>query len=181
MKVLVACEEPQEIWKDIPGYEGKYQASTLGNVRSVEREIIRSDGKKHRLKSRVLRHSANSGYPHVNLEGKTHKVHSLVALTFLGNRPEKNDVRHKDGNKGNNRVDNLEYGTRSENNLDGYKIRGQVTKLQKLNPQKAEEIRGLIINGMSQRKVAAKYGVSRSTVRAIQHGELYAQQWGGAT
>ena len=85
MNILVACEESQEIWKDIPGYEGKYQASTLGKIRSVDRTITRVDGKEIRIKAKTLSSNIKNGYPHVNLGvGKTVKVHSLIALTFLG-------------------------------------------------------------------------------------------------
>ena len=174
LKVLVACEESQEIWKDIPGYEGKYQASTFGKIRSIDRTIKRVDGKEIRIRAKTLSSNIQNGYPHVNLgAGKTAKVHSLIALTFLGERPEKCDVRHKDGNKTNNRLDNLEYGTRSENNLDGYKIRGRVSRSQKLNPTIAKEIREMLRSGISQRSAAKKYGVSKSTIAAIKNGELY--------
>ena len=174
MRVLVACEESQEIWKDIPGYEGMYQASNLGRIRSVDRKTAKSNGVEVHRKSKVLSANIQNGYPHVNLgANNTFKVHYLVASTFLGERPAHFDVRHKDGNKHNNRIENLEYGTRSENNLDGYKIRGYVCKTQKLNPMMAKEIRNLLKNGESQRKLAKQYGVSKSTIAAIKNGEIY--------
>lgn len=90
LKVLVACEESRETWKDIPGYEGKYQASTLGKIRSVCRTITRIDGKEIYIKGKILSSNIQSGYPHVNLgTGKTVKVHSLIALTFFGETTRK--------------------------------------------------------------------------------------------
>lgn len=174
MNVLIACEE--EVWRDIPGYEGLYQASSLGNIRSLERKYTDSIGRTKTLKQKMLsvKTKSDGDYPHVNLgNGNYKKVHTLVALAFLGPRPPKADVRHLDGNKQNNRANNLRYGTRSENNLDGYTIRGYVTKYQKLNPQKAEEIREKLSQGYSQRMLANEYAVSRSTIRAIKNFELY--------
>lgn len=177
MRVLIACEESQEVWKDIPGYEGKYQASNMGNIRSVERVIQRANGTTCTIKQRVLKQTSKAGYPHVNLGyNKTKKVHALVALTFIGDRPCKADVRHKDGNKDNNKLSNLEYGTRSENNLDWYKIRGYVTRSQKLSPQKAMEIRDLLSKGKSQREIANHYCVCKSTITAIKNWKIYSHE-----
>ena len=112
-----------EEWRDIPGYEGMYQVSNLGQVRSIGRTVTRSDGQVHRYKGNILRTPLNQrGYQVVNLciHGKCQirTVHSLIAETFIGTRPEGMEVCHSDGNKTNNRVDNLRYGTSSENKLD---------------------------------------------------------------
>ena len=112
-----------EEWRDIPGYEGMYQVSNLGQVRSIGRTVTRSDGQVHRYKGNILRTPLNQrGYQVVNLciQGKCQMrtVHSLVAETFIGTRPEGMEVCHNDGSKTNNHVDNLRYGTSSENKLD---------------------------------------------------------------
>ena len=111
-----------EQWRDIPGHPG-HQVSNHGRVRSLDRTITRSDGQARRLKGRAMRATLNQhGYPFVDLrnQGKrrVRKVHSLVAEAFIGPRPDSMDVCHNDGNPANNHVDNLRYGTHSENMLD---------------------------------------------------------------
>lgn len=104
-----------EIWKDIPGFEGLYQASNEGRIRSVEGKMTSSRRFKERhWKSRILktRGKAVSGY-RVSLwkDGKPYDrlIARMVALTFLGEPPEKFTVNHIDGNKYNNKIENLEW------------------------------------------------------------------------
>ena len=111
-----------ERWRDIPGHPG-YQVSDHGRVRSVDRTVTRSDGHVRRYKGKVLSAPLNpDGHPvvclYIQRKSKLHTVHSLVAETFIGTRPEGMEVCHNDGNHTNNHVDNLRYGTRSENMLD---------------------------------------------------------------
>lgn len=117
-----------EVWRDIPGYEGRYQASNLGRVRSLDRYVKCARGGKgtRLLKGRVLRPAGQQSDPHLRVV-LGHKapgscVHTLVALAFIGPRPEGCDIRHLDGNPLNNHADNLAYGTRTENILDVYRI-----------------------------------------------------------
>ena len=112
-----------EQWKPVYGYEGIYEVSSHGRVRSVDRTATRSGGQVH-LKGKVLRTtlSKRGGYPDVSLyaQGKRERrsVHALVAESFIGARPEGMEVCHNDGNPTNNHLDNLRYGTRSDNMLD---------------------------------------------------------------
>ena len=109
----------EEIWKDIEGYEGLYQVSNLGRVRSVSRMIQRDDkwiGKVITIyhKGRILRQAKTvDGYSQINLwkEGgcHTHRVHRLVAKAFIPNPDNLETVNHKDENILNNRADNLDY------------------------------------------------------------------------
>ena len=96
-----------EIWKDITGYEGRYQISNLGKVRSLVRDIL--------LKPAL----DSKGYPQVRLynegQGKSYRVHKLVADHFIPNLDNKAQVNHIDENKLNNNVNNLEWMTNKEN------------------------------------------------------------------
>ena len=96
-----------ELYKDINGFEGLYKISNIGNVYSCKKEII--------MKTRFDK----DGYKQINLykNGKNYtlKIHRLVANAFIENKYNKPQVNHKDGNKANNRVDNLEWCTNYEN------------------------------------------------------------------
>ena len=113
-----------EQWKPVHGYEGIYEVSSHGRVRSVGRTVTRSDGQVHRLKGKVLSAALaqRGGYPIVSLyahgKNKMRYVHSLVAEAFIGTRPEGMEVCHGDGDPNNNHVENLRYGTQSDNELD---------------------------------------------------------------
>ena len=119
----------EEIWKDIKGYEGLYQVSNLGNVRSLD-ILINCKGArgidKHIRKGRILKKVINTkGYYYINLSKKSKikntRVHRLVAKAFIENPNNYKIINHIDGNKLNNRVDNLEWCTFSHNNKDAYK------------------------------------------------------------
>ena len=93
----------EEIWKDVKGYEGLYQVSNFGNVKSL-------------IRNKILRLSnSHNGYRLVSLQRKTFRVHRLVAEAFLDNTEKLPFVNHKDENKQNNNVDNLEWCTASYN------------------------------------------------------------------
>lgn len=111
----------KEIWKDIKGYENIYQVSSLGRVKSLDKQIIRSNGYKQTFKSRLLKPAlSNNNYLTVALcnngKQKTHTVHRLVAETFIENKNNYKCINHIDENKQNNRVDNLEWCTYKYNN-----------------------------------------------------------------
>lgn len=114
-------EKIEEIWKDIPGYETYYQISNFGNVRSLDRYY---NGRK--LKGKLLKLSPNKfGYLRFTAKKdnitKTLHVHRIVLLTFNPINEEK-QVNHINGIKSNNRLENLEWCTDSENKIHAYKI-----------------------------------------------------------
>lgn len=117
-----------ENWRDIAGYEGLYQVSSWGRVRSLDRMVIAAYGSMKLQKGRLLKLGFDKdGYQQVNLwkngKKKTHTVHRLVAQAFIPNPQNFKEVNHRDEDKTNNRVENLEwctsvynhnYGTRNE-------------------------------------------------------------------
>lgn len=165
-----------EEWKTIPNFP-MYEASSLGRIRSIDRIITRNDGKVLHLKQHILKPTKSNGYYSVNVSENNKissvKVHILVAQAFLGVKSKNLDVRHKNGDKTDNRIDNLEYGTRSDNMLDGYKIRGRTMYCQKLSPIQAKEIRQKYQQGKSQRQLAKEYDVSKTTIASILHNKIY--------
>ena len=96
-----------EEWRDIEGYEGLYQVSNLGNIKSLKDNYGRSRIKILKLKKR------KDGYIQINLHKngiiKTFRVHQLVARAFIDNPNNLKEINHKDENPSNNRVDNLEW------------------------------------------------------------------------
>ena len=106
--------ESIEIWKDIEGYEGLYQVSSMGRVVSLHPHSSKS------IRKKVISYTNVHGYQRVDLHKKGERrgrflVHRLVALAFIPNPENKPEINHKDGNKGNNSFLNLEWCTRKEN------------------------------------------------------------------
>ena len=116
-----------EIWKSVKGFEGFYEVSDLGRVRSVKRTVLYKDGRMFKYESVLLKKTKDPrGYLQVgfNKNGKksTHRIHRLVAENFIFNNSNDKEVNHIDGVKENNRLDNLEWVTSSENTKKGYEL-----------------------------------------------------------
>jgi hypothetical protein len=108
----------EEIWKDIDGYEGFYQVSNYGRVRSLDRFVKRL-GFPFKVSGKVMRQTKQNGYPHISLtkdgQLKRAKVHRLVALAFIPNPNQKPCINHIDSVRHHNYPSNLEWCTHSEN------------------------------------------------------------------
>jgi hypothetical protein len=108
-----------EFWRNIIGYEGLYQISTLGNVKSLGNEF----SKKERLLKQKL---DRNGYKSISLckngQSKYFSIHRLVAIHFLNRKDPSLHVNHRDGVKTNNNLHNLEWVTRSENQKHAYRL-----------------------------------------------------------
>lgn len=152
-----------EIWKPVVGFEDFYEVSNLGNVR--------------RKKSKRLRAiSHTSLYSHILLSanGKhtTLRVHRIVAEAFLPRIDGKPHINHKNGNKNDNRVENLEWVSQAENNLHAYRtlhrkptLLGHVPHNKKLFANELEDIDKLLNSGLTAEKIALSYNIHPSTIR----------------
>lgn len=164
-----------EVWKDIPGFEGAYQASTLGRVRSVERRV-EVKGKTatytRSVAEKILKPGRKKdGHLSVCLKRYvSYQVHTLVMLTFVGPQPPKQDIRHLNGNPADNRLENLAYGSRTQNILDVYTT-GRPWRT--LTTEQVYEIRERLKNGEKLKPIAEDYSVQISCISAIRTGRLY--------
>lgn len=171
-----------EIWKDIPGFEGMYQASSMGRVRSVNRTINLANGRKRTLPSKMLKPGEQNGYLRIALSigGKetTYLVHRLVAATFIGPASEGMEIDHINEDHGDNRLKNLRYLTRFENASRSTKgIFRKESNAMEYNPRTKRVIGikdGEIIETLPCAKyLSKKYGVNYSTLRyRLQRGGI---------
>ena len=128
-----------EIWKDVIGYEGLYQVSNLGNIKSINRIWITNNGAKRNHGDILIKQSLSyKGYLKVrfykNLKRKTFFVHRLVAIAFVENPDNKPEINHKKGIKTDNRALELEWSTSSENTIHKFNVLGYQNKKGIENP-----------------------------------------------
>lgn len=174
----------KENWLDIEGYESYYQVSNFGRVRSLDRYINAKNGSKAFCAGRVLKQDSSGRYLRVCLmksgKKKNFMVHRLVAKAFVENPNNKTQINHKDGNRFNNKYDNLEWCTPSENVYHAYKTKltsaykGSAHPLSKLTENDVIEIRYLREKGLVYKEIAQRYNVALTTIYAVCSG----QNWG---
>lgn len=174
--VKIGWNMETEVWRDITGYEGKYQVSNFGRVRSLP------------VKSRTKYFSGNVlslstdriGYLVVGLSRKTYKVHRLVANAFIENPNACPCVNHIDENKKNNRADNLEWCTHKQNNNHG-------TRNKRISQNKGKEIIQYDLEGNEVKRwrsiaqAAEHCGVKRWTICGCINGRQHTScgfKWG---
>ena len=157
-----------EYWKPVPGYNGKYEVSNLGKVRSfaMYKEGI------------ILKQSiTKKGYYWVRLSGKFKSIHRLVAESFIGF--SKLQVNHKDMDKSNNRVDNLEYVSCKQNIRHAYlngrppASIGESHYRAKLTEKEVLEIRELALKKVQYKEIAKNFNISIATVCAIKTKRIW--------
>lgn len=171
-----------EEWKGIPGYEGSYQVSDQGRVRSLDRVVTRGGlevNYRGRLLSLISR--STSGYLECTIyiagNGRTFLVHRLVMLAFVGKCPTGMYVCHNDGNPQNNRLGNLRYDTPKMNQADrvlhGTRIVGERHGRSKLTEDDVRRIRLRLANGESKGGIAGDFGVCRTQISNIGSGKAW--------
>jgi predicted house-cleaning noncanonical NTP pyrophosphatase (MazG superfamily) len=157
-----------EVWKDINGYEGLYEISDLGNVKS------------HSFKNpkNLSQHLNAKGYLNVKLYKENKKqgfqVHRLVAIAFIPNPENKPEVNHKKGIKKDNRATELEWNTSSENKIHSVEVLNNISKRRVFNKKQIEYIRentiqrkgGLNGNG-NVKEICFKFNTNQSTIHNI--------------
>lgn len=166
----------KEVWKDIPGHEGVYQASCLGQIRSLDRVRRYNTYGSGQQKGIILKTFQARGYVRVSLstsgKGKKHFVHRLVFQAFF---PEISidQINHVNGVKNDNRVVNLESVSSSENVRHAYNSgltqirKGEGHHLSLLNDSIILEIFKLRKEGKTQQAIADKFGILREHVRMV--------------
>lgn len=169
-----------EIWKKIPGFEEHYAISDHGVIRSIPRKGVNSS------KRPISASFAHDGYARVVLSknGKRHNkmIHALVLEAFVGPRPEGFLVRHLNGDRTDNRLENLTWGTALENQRDrithGTDVRGEKNPQSSLTEQQVVEMRIKRHGGASLKELALEFGVTKTLVSTICRGRAWAHARG---
>lgn len=160
----------QEEWRDIAGYEGLYQVSNFGRVKSLERKIKYPNGTLHTYHERILRvYVTKNGYSSVALgkggQNTRFNIHRLVAKSFLENRDHLPQVNHIDGDKNNNNVCNLEWCTASDNIKHMYRELGMLpSRRKKVRCVETQEVFNSITDA------AKSVEISRESIRDCVNG-----------
>jgi hypothetical protein len=166
-----------EQWLPIPGHEGEYEVSDLGRVRSLYRRVraVRNGVEATRgVPPRVLKPGRQGKCGHVSVsigKGNTRLVHQLVMEAFVGPCPEGLEVRHLNGRGADNRLENLLYGTRSENNIDVFYTRGR-----HLDAAQVRHLRKRAAEGFyhgERYHLALEWGVNSATIYHALSGRQY--------
>lgn len=168
----------REEWRSVSGYEGLYEVSNLGRVRSLGRLSRGRNSSTRRIAPRILKAGTNptSGYHAVSLwrdsRQKTVSVHKLVTRAFMGEKPDGKEIRHLRGVAAGDGISNLAYGTPAENAADkrahGTQPLGECVHSAKLTTRRVQAIRKL--KGTRTPLVAAQFGVAARTIRDIWNG-----------
>lgn len=170
-----------EEWRPVVGYEGLYEVSDLGNVRSLTRTVtryLRSGPREITFAGRTRKPNTTGFYNTISLgkdgKGRTFTIHRLVAEAFLGPRPHDRETTHLDGNARNNALTNLAYRTAKQNANDkrehGTLIAGATHYAAKLTESDAQAIRA---STEQIEALAARYGITQNAVKRIRYNQTW--------
>lgn len=172
----------EEIWKNIKGYEDRYQASNFGRFKSLYYEYF--SGKENYIKKinpeYIMKETINvCGYKRIGLTKngiqRIFASHRLIAKTFIPNPENKPTINHKNGIKTDNRVVNLEWATMKENNLHAYKVLGKKPTYgrRKISDEVVKMIRNELINGIDGVTLSKKYNLSTALISLIKNNKIW--------
>jgi hypothetical protein len=166
-----------EIWKEVKGFENEYEVSNLGNLRSKDRFVkhyIEGANRFYKGQSKKIR-LGKDGYYRCNLKKDSNRfnfrVHRLVAEAFIENKELKNYVNHINGIKTDNRVENLEWCSASENVIHAVEIGLIKTKINDIEALKIHSSK------LSNRKLAKEYNVDSTIIWRIKNKKAYKHLW----
>lgn len=174
-----------EIWKPIKGFEKSHMVSNYGRIKSLSRKI-KNQYSFRVSNEKILKHKISTvGYPTIQLEqrGRSFSIHRLVCESFLPNPENKEVVNHKNGIKADNRLKNLEWNTRSENQLHAYetglqipgthdRAKGENQAHSKLKTEDVIWIKANYAEGQGV-TIAKKFGVSHTSISNIINGKTW--------
>lgn len=173
-------------WRQVDGFEGRYLVNRDGEL--LRKQCL--DGKGRKLSEKLLKAYLNQklGYYvysiSFNGKNKVLYMHRLIAEAFIPKIEGKPGINHKDGDKQNNSIANLEWVTHKENIQHAFRTglvknmrngSGDECHASKLNSGKVAEIKALIASGVTQKTIAEKYGVAKGTIGFIARGETWTQ------
>lgn len=177
-----------DIWKDIAGFEGYYQISNLGSVRSVDRiapDTTGSWGRLRRLKGKLMKTQLLNGYWVVMLykdsKYRHARVHRLIAEAFIANPENKPHINHINGLRSDNRIENLEWCSHAENMKHCYDIglrkpiRPEQCPTVKISFEIAEQIRKKRQNGTKNVELQKEYGLCKRSITDIVKNRTWKQ------
>ena len=164
-------------------YKGKYIVTADGRIFTIS---ARHGGCIHRQLTRIK----PNGYYRAHIHGHDEYVHRIVAKCFIPNPDGLLEINHKDGNKANNSVGNLEWSTRSANNRHAFQTglrdyaelstmaRRPRPEARKFNDEQIAEIRSLLSEGTGVVAIARRFSVTHSTIQCIRDGKTYKEDYG---
>lgn len=172
-----------EEWRPVVGYEGRYEVSSLGRVRSLDTVAPCRGGKRQRRPGRLLSPGFTRGYPYVQLHdgspgrhrGSPRLVHRLVLGAFVGPCPGGMEACHWNGDEGDPRLANLRWATSQENKAD---MRRHGRSGRRLTEAAAHEIRRRYLRGETTVALGVAFGISSASVSRIGRGKQWAAERG---